>query len=622
MNLFYKIVNRLSWGLVGLVCMAQPVFSQSQTNLLHHFSFNGTLSNTANTTSISAVSSFAQDRLGINNNSYEVASDNYSITASNINNLPSSGISRTVAFWCQVPNINKDYHLFSYGTEGNGYSISYNYTTGNLIIGNGFNTVTYYIDRTEDWRHIAVSFNSETYRHSIYVNGVYKSYVSLSLTNSAKGPLNIGVNLAGTKGTNFKIDELFVYDRALSEFEVYEIYSLKCRLNPIVNASKTSICPGENVNLTSDKVVYVFSDNGNRLSYSNTYISQFLNSTTTFYVIDSISSGCYSNRVPVTITVKEDLPDPVSVTDILQGSICGDSGIATLKVQEHPDYTVKWYTSNTGGTPIATGPVFVTPILKSTTKYYFANEAPDKCPSKRSEEYVWIYPKFEVDFVASKTKICPGDTVTFSGFEEVPYYLYKDNVWVSAGDLYSGGMPFSYQDAPTKTSTYINKVGEWFGCTDIDTITITVIELNPTINQSGNVLSTDEYQTYQWYKNDELVEGATAQTFEISESGSYHVSVTNDIGCSEMSDAISVTVTSLTGKSTSKVSNLYPNPANSTLHVELKEAGEIKILSMLGEQLENFNAPAGTVTIDVTHLNSGIYLLQTDNGESIRFTKN
>lgn len=622
MNLFYRIVKRVSLAFIGLGCMVQPVFAQSQANLLHHFSFNGTLSNTANTHSISAISSFAPDRLGINNNSYDIANDNYSISSTTINNLPSSGVSRTVAFWSQVPNINKEYHLFSYGTDGNSYSISYNNTTGNLIIGNGINTVSHYIDRTENWRHIAVSYDNETFRHSIYINGVYKNYVSLSLTNTASGPLKIGVNPAGTKGTNFKIDELFIYDRALSESEVSEIYNLKCRLNPIVTSSKTSICPGENVNLTSDKVVYVFAANGNRLSYNNTYISQFLNTTTTFYVIDSISSGCYSNRVPVTITVKEALPVPVSVTDILEGSICGDSGRATLKVQENPDYTVNWYTASTGGTPIATGPVFVTPFLKSTTKYYFANEAPDKCPSKRSEEYIWIYPKYEVDFVASKTKICPGDTVTFSGFEEVPYYLYKDNLWVSAGDQYSGEMPFSYQDAPTQTTTYVNKVGEWFGCVDSDTIIITVIELNPAITQSGNLLSTDEYQTYQWYKNDQLLEDETAQTLNVTEDGVYKVSVTNDVGCSGMSDAISVTVTSLTGKSTSKVSNLYPNPANSTLHVELKEAGEIKILSMLGEQLENFNAPAGTVTIDVTHLNSGIYLLQTDNGESIRFTKN
>jgi hypothetical protein len=48
--------------------------------------------------------------------------------------------------------------------------------------------------------------------------------------------------------------------------------------------------------------------------------------------------------------------------------------------------------------------------------------------------------------------------------------------------------------------------------------------------------------TYQWYKNWELLPGATQQTYTAATAGSYHVQVTPyDKSCAVSSDPVTVT---------------------------------------------------------------------------------
>lgn len=621
MNLFYKILKCGALAFIWLCCLVHPTLSQPSANLVHHFSFDNTLSNSTSTYTLSAFSYFGQDRFGNSSSAYKVESDMYAIY-SVVNNLPAGATDRTVAFWVQIPDWEGEFQLFSHGTSGKSYYISYNTLSKIFIIGNGTYSVGFYTEIKHDWMHLAVTYNHASNAHKIYIDGVFLGDVTLDLSSSVSSPLRIGENSNGARGANFNIDELFIYDRTLSATEVFDLYSVKCLPNPVAVASKSSVCPGESVQISVNKVVYIFDATGKRVSINDKYTTQNLNASTTFYIIDSISGSCHSNRVPVSITVNEALPMPESATDYLEGNICGESGNATLKVKEKNDYTINWYESQTGGTAIATGPVFVTPTLSANKMYYVAYEAPGSCPSRRSSEWVWVYPKYELNFVANKTEICPGEIVEFSGFDAITHNIYKGDQIVSGGDIYGGGMPFSFKDTVFQTSTYVLEAGEWLGCMVKDTVIVSVQVLNPIITASGNVLSTEAYETYQWYKNDQIIEGATLQTLEVQEEGSYKVFVTNENGCSGMSNGENVAITSLNGRGVSKVTNLYPNPASSLLHVELKEAGQIRILSMLGEQLGSINVSDGLHMIDVSHLKSGVYMLQTDKGESIRFTKN
>ncbi len=79
----------------------------------------------------------------------------------------------------------------------------------------------------------------------------------------------------------------------------------------------------------------------------------------------------------------------------------------------------------------------------------------------------------------------------------------------------------------------------------------------PTINKSGNVLSSSYSNGNQWYRNDTLINGATQQTYilpEILYKQCYRVMVSNNSGCSSSSDTICIN----SGPKTSlKISGVY-----------------------------------------------------------------
>ncbi len=58
---------------------------------------------------------------------------------------------------------------------------------------------------------------------------------------------------------------------------------------------------------------------------------------------------------------------------------------------------------------------------------------------------------------------------------------------------------------------------------------------------SVTTLSTGAYATYQWYRAGTFIDGATSQTYDAVQSGSYTVAVTDSLGCSGVSDPKTVT---------------------------------------------------------------------------------
>ncbi|HRO75319.1 MAG TPA: T9SS type A sorting domain-containing protein [Crocinitomicaceae bacterium] len=56
--------------------------------------------------------------------------------------------------------------------------------------------------------------------------------------------------------------------------------------------------------------------------------------------------------------------------------------------------------------------------------------------------------------------------------------------------------------------------------------------------------------------------------------------------------------------------SVYPNPANSTLNIEVKTATSIKIVDLLGATVAVQELNAGTNRIDVSNLISGVYFVQ------------
>ncbi|MCX7831011.1 MAG: hypothetical protein N2445_08150, partial [Acidobacteria bacterium] len=75
----------------------------------------------------------------------------------------------------------------------------------------------------------------------------------------------------------------------------------------------------------------------------------------------------------------------------------------------------------------------------------------------------------------------------------------------------------------------------------------------------GVVLSTQQYSSYQWYRDGSPISGATSQNYTATSSGSYTVFVTDSYGCSAYSPAHILTLENCGGGGeVSSKNSLYP----------------------------------------------------------------
>ncbi|MCB0395903.1 MAG: gliding motility-associated C-terminal domain-containing protein [Flavobacteriales bacterium] len=103
--------------------------------------------------------------------------------------------------------------------------------------------------------------------------------------------------------------------------------------------------------------------------------------------------------------------------------------------------------------------------------------------------------------------------------------------------------------SPAVTTTYVLTASNWYGCSDVDSITVVVTPLpTPTISSSGNdslcagesvVLTTDSAVTYLWSTGETTI-SITADT-----TGSYTVTVVDTNGCSNTTSPYDLTVSAL-----------------------------------------------------------------------------
>lgn len=80
-------------------------------------------------------------------------------------------------------------------------------------------------------------------------------------------------------------------------------------------------------------------------------------------------------------------------------------------------------------------------------------------------------------------------------------------------------------------------------------------------------------------------------------------------------------VTSVETLSNGTSFSLFPNPASSFLNINIEENTNIQIVDVLGNTIASHELCNGSNSIDISSLTAGIYLIQTDKGESIKFIK-
>lgn len=211
------------------------VNAQVTAGLIEEFKFNGTLNaeiDIASSFALNAGTSLTTDR---NNNANSALSLNNFGTSATINNLPYGKSARSFSFWVK---------LDAYDVGGYNFVMEYGQRVNNKTNGVSVsaNTTSYYgfandldvADATplNVWKHVVVTFDGKY--AMVYSNGVLKGFADKNLWDTPNfnnsSLLYLGRTIGSLKTFRGAIDDLKIYNRAITQAEVTSLYTG----NPIV----------------------------------------------------------------------------------------------------------------------------------------------------------------------------------------------------------------------------------------------------------------------------------------------------------------------------------------------------------------------------------------------------
>ena len=326
------------------------------------------------------------------------------------------------------------------------------------------------------------------------------------------------------------------------------------RINPIpelvVPLDKINACEGKNISVAVSSTTegntfqWQYFDNstsawtdfvaGGSISGENTSTLNIASvplsfSNTKLRVLATSSAGCVGTSSEITLIVNK-LPDKAVVTPSKPAFCVGFS----VKLVSSVAHGNQWYKDN----QILEGKTEQSYEASEEGEYYVIITNDQGCESEPSaKRKVTVYPiqPTPVIKIEGGTSTCVGTPVKLTSDALTGNQWYKDN------DIIEGEEGPTYW--VTETGKYRVMVTNENKCEKLsDEISITVnpIPEKPTISAStstefcfgGSVLLTSSAATgNQWYKDEELIQGATNPTYLADASGKYKVIVTLD-GCS------------------------------------------------------------------------------------------
>ena len=292
------------------------------------------------------------------------------------------------------------------------------------------------------------------------------------------------------------------------------------------------------------------------------------------------------------------------------------------------------YATNNFGNFLNTTDVFMGVKLKISTSSYFgwirlsvnatgdkltindfavdtvANEtilAGDKCGDYSNLVTTTVTPLGPTSFCAEGTVQLMTDSISGGSYE-----------WMVNNTPISGANGYIY--TADSVGEYIVVVTTAAGC--VDTSNSVAVEVfpnpaTPDISQSGNTLTSTPSDTYQWYFNSAIIPGATNQTYDPPQGGTYTVLITDSNGCSNQSGPfIFIPV----GVQDVDSDNMLIVAADNNLFIQLKDEklldAELRIFNALGSEVYSSKLNFLNLRINLDQLPAGTYLVMVNKGSA------
>lgn len=347
---------------------------------------------------------------------------------------------------------------------------------------------------------------------------------------------------------------------------------------------------------------------GNVVATGTSFTTPILTSTTTYYV-EAQNGDCVSSRTAITATVNE---QPV-LTSTTPASRCGD-GSVTLQATASIG-TIYWYNAPTGGTLVATGGTFTTPVLGTTTTYY-VEVVNGTCSSARTAVVATVY---AVSVITSTTpdSRCDVGTLTLSATSSNGVISWYDAP--IGGNLVGTGTSFTTPVLISTTTYYVEAQNG--DC--VSPRTAVTASIAPISAPSGLA-----NQTYCDGETVDLIEvsgsniiwydapsggNVIASGTPIVSGATYYASQTAN-GCESIS-RLAVTMT-LGGCLSNEefIKNeikLYPNPVIDVLNISSTESmSKIEVVNMLGQVVFVKTIDEMETTVDMSRYSTGTYIIK------------
>ena len=146
----------------------------------------------------------------------------------------------------------------------------------------------------------------------------------------------------------------------------------------------------------------------------------------------------------------------------------------------------------------------------------------------------------------------------------------------------------------------------------------------PVITLNGTQLSTAAVGQLQWNLDGNALPGETGATLETTTYGDgfYTLTIMDNNGCSATSDPLAIGVGAALSESPNVISGIYPNPATSSVTLEMYNAvpQQVILTTVLGQEIDR-KLVTGSIKWNIDQLDSGVYYFRSVNGSQTRFIK-
>ncbi|MEQ1553695.1 MAG: PKD domain-containing protein [Ferruginibacter sp.] len=410
-----------------------------------------------------------------------------------------------------------------------------------------------------------------------------------------------------------------------------------------ITASRTNPCVGENVIFTATSTnsgatpTYQWKRNGinvgNGITYSTTTLvnSDIISCVLTSSLICVTSTTANSNSI--NITVRPIITPAASIATIAT-TICQNSNITFTALTNIINPIYQWKVNNIN--TATNNDTFTSSSLNNNDVVSCTITAPAlDCYStyitNSNNISITVRPLLTPTITIISNDVdnilCEGQLITFIATStnggSAPVYQWKKN-GLNVGSN-SATFNLATPSNNDEVSCIITSNENCLTSNNIESnkVKIEVVQVNPTITKNGFTITVTPQRigaAWQWYKDGQIIAGATNATFDASIFGNYTVKETFKT-CTKYSTAVAILPFTNNNEDDIKI---YPNPANELLFAQSRTTDitikSVTIFDETGKRILSQSLPnTNLVKVNLSTLSNSVYIAVFEtNGKTVR----